>query len=405
MAFPAIAAAVGGLVGNIGSSMVNYVTQKNFNRQSRADYQKHQKQNFEYSQQAQRNAPMNQVIGMRNAGLSPHALAGSGFAPAAMSGAPQNQTAAPQVDFSSNISELINAMTNRFNAESQRISAEANKQNAESNTQNAQTNRDVGQAAISQKTAETALTNIQVDRATNEDVQYREMIEQLANIGEEKGGLYEALPTYLKSVAVAFANKRKEYNGEGDWKKNYNKGTIQAINDYNLFVTNVAQREADYFKAYLDKDVFETQINSPDIRNAIAKMPQAEFDKLEALTIQIYATLPKIEAETKLMSQQIDESVQRCQKLLIEAQVLENSDFLTLLENDKYWQAAARMLGNAAGELPQLLNGVANFFPAGMAKNVLQQSVKQLRKKRIDTKTRYNKNGQVTSQVQETSYE
>lgn len=398
MAFPAIAAAVGGLVGNIGSSMVNYVTQKNFNRQSRADYQKHQKQNFEYSQQAQRNAPMNQVIGMRNAGLSPHALSGSSFAPAAMSGAPQNQTAAPQVDFASNISELINAMTNRFNAESQRISADAN-------AQNAMTNRDVGQATVSQKVAETALTNTQVDRAVNEDVQYREMIEQLADIGEEKGGVYEALPTYLKSVAVAFANKRKNYNGDSDWKANYNKGTLQAINDYNAFVTSVAQREADYFKAYLDKDVFETQVNSPEIREAIAKMPKAEFDKLGAITSQILATLPKIQVETKLMGQQIDESVQRCKKILIEAQVLENSDFLTLLENDKYWQAAARMLGNAAGELPQLLNGVANFFPAGVAKNVVQQSVKQLRKKRVETKTRYNKNGQVTSQTQETSYQ
>lgn len=405
MAFPAIAAAVGGLVGNIGSSMVNYVTQKNFNRQARSDYQKHQKQNFEYSQQAQRNAPMNQVIGMRNAGLSPHALAGSGFAPAAMSGAPQNQTAAPQVDFSSNISELINAMTNRFNAESQRITAEANERNAASNELNAQTSRDVGQATISQKESETALTNIQVDRATNEDVQYREMIGQLADIGEKKGGVYEALPAYLQAAAVAFANKRKEYNGDGDWRANYNKGTIQAINDYNAFVTSIAQREAEFAKSVLDKDVFEMQIRDTGIRDCIAKMPYAEFNKLEALTTQIYATLPKIEAETKLMSQQIEESVQRCQKILIEAQVLENSDFLTLLENDKYWQAAARMLGNAAGELPQLLNGVANFFPAGMAKNVVQQSVKGLRKKRTETHTRYNKSGQVTSQTQETSYE
>lgn len=405
MAFPAIAAAVGGLVGNIGSSMVNYVTQKNFNRQARADYQKHQKQNFEYSQQAQRNAPMNQVIGMRNAGLSPHALSGSGFAPAAMSGAPQNQTAAPQVDFSSNISELINAMTNRFNAESQRISAEANKQNAESNTQNARTNYDVGQATISQKEAETALTNTQVDRAASEDAQYREMIQQLADIGEKKGGVYEALPAYLQAAAVAFANKRKEYNGDGDWKANYNKGTLQAISDYNLFVTNVAQREADFAKARLDKDVFETQINSPDIRDSIARMPEAEFDKLQAVSAQILATLPKIETEAALMKQQIEESTQRCKKILIEAQVLENSDYLTLLENEKYWQAAARMLGNVAGELPQILGDVAKFFPAGMAKNVVQQSVRELRKKRVDTKRRYNKNGQVTSQTEETTYE
>ena len=249
------------------------------------------------------------------------------------------------------------------------------------------------------------MTNTQVDRAASEDAQYREMIQQLADVGEKKGGVYEALPAYLQAAAVAFANKRKEYNGDGDWKANYNKGTLQAISDYNLFVTNVAQRQADYTKAFLDKDIFETQLNSPDIRDAIAKMPKAEFDKLGAITSQILATLPKIEAETKLMSQQIDESIQRCQKILIEAQVLENSDFLTLLENDKYWQAAARMLGNAAGELPQLLNGVANFFPAGMAKNVVQQSVKGLRKKRTETKTRYNKNGQVTSQTQETSYE
>ena len=58
---------------------INYGINKMIGNDEQANFEKNQRAAFEYSQQAQRNAPRNLAEGMRDAGFSPALAAGQSF--------------------------------------------------------------------------------------------------------------------------------------------------------------------------------------------------------------------------------------------------------------------------------------------------------------------------------------
>lgn len=83
-----------GVAGNVGANALLGVIENQM-------YKKNQRDNFRYSQQAQQNAALNNVIGLKKAGLSPALATGAGaFTPAPMASAPQQSKTMPGVDFS-----------------------------------------------------------------------------------------------------------------------------------------------------------------------------------------------------------------------------------------------------------------------------------------------------------------
>lgn len=78
----------------------NYGMQQMFAKQEQEMYEKNQAQNFKYSQEAQKNAAVNAVEGLKKAGLSP-ALAAGMPQTAPMSQSPMQNKQAPQADVAS----------------------------------------------------------------------------------------------------------------------------------------------------------------------------------------------------------------------------------------------------------------------------------------------------------------
>ena len=80
---------------------LNYGINKMIGNDEQANYEKNQRAAFQYSQQAQRNAPRNLAEGMRDAGFSPALAAGQSFSAAPMPSTPLQNKAAPQLDVAS----------------------------------------------------------------------------------------------------------------------------------------------------------------------------------------------------------------------------------------------------------------------------------------------------------------
>lgn len=83
---------IGGTVANVGEKFLDYGLANMMMENEQANYRKNQQQNFELSQQAQKNAASNTVEGLKRAGLSPALAAGMPQA-APMASAPMQNKA------------------------------------------------------------------------------------------------------------------------------------------------------------------------------------------------------------------------------------------------------------------------------------------------------------------------
>lgn len=89
----ALSSLAGSALGGVAGAGVQLLGNAVLGRMEQNDYRKNQRQNYEYSQMAQRNAAVNNMQGMQRAGLSPATMQGGSFSPAAQSQAPlQNKS-------------------------------------------------------------------------------------------------------------------------------------------------------------------------------------------------------------------------------------------------------------------------------------------------------------------------
>lgn len=340
--------ALGSLASTIAGGIINYRNQKNMNRQARADNARAMAAQFRNNMMAQAFSPQMQVVGMKNAGISPAALNGH-FSPAPSQsalGAASYQS--PQVDLTSGIVSLMDAISNRMNADSNRMNADTNQMNADSNRMNvginrmnaksnrinAEANETASVSSAAKMDAETENLAIQNERLGNEDEMFKKYSMELRQMAISGDPALESYPDAIRYYAKRLANESPEE------VENVNKGTLLAIQGFNNFVSEFANADTNVVAKSLEKSVILEQIKSDKIRTAIAQMPLAEFNHVNSLIAEITERLPLISAEAALTREQINEVKANVEKLIAQKRDILSSNGILLLEDERYWQAA-----------------------------------------------------------------
>lgn len=333
--------ALGALASTIAGSIVNYQNQKNMNRQARADNARAMAAQFRNNMMAQAFSPQMQVVGMKNAGISPAALNGH-FSPApSQSALSASSYQSPQIDLTSGIVSLMDAVSNRMNADTNQMNADTNQMNAKSNRINAEANETASISSAAKMAAETENLALQNERLGNEDEMYKEYSKQLRQMAISSDPILESYPDAIRYYARRLANDSPEE------VENINKGTLLAVQGFNNFVSEFANADTNVVAKKLQKSVLLEQIKSDKIRNAIAQMPLAEFNRVNAMIAEITQRLPLISAETSLTLEQVDEVKANIQKLIAQNRDILSSNGILLLEDERYWQAALLGFGRA----------------------------------------------------------
>ena len=326
--------ALGSLASTIAGGIVNYHNQKNMNRQARADNARAMAAQFRNNMTAQAFSPQMQVVGMKNAGISPAALNGH-FSPApSQSALSASSYQSPQVDLTSGIVSLMDAISNRMNADTNKENAETNKVNAKSNRINAEANETASISSAAKMAAETENLALQNERLGNEDEMFKKYSMELRQMAISNDPILESYPDAIRYYAKRLANESP------DEVENVNKGTLLAIQGFNNFVSEFANADTNVVAKSLEKSVLLEQIKSDKIRNAIAQMPLSEFNRVNAMIAEITARLPLISAETSLTREQVDEVKANIQKLIAQNRDILSSNGILLLEDERYWQAS-----------------------------------------------------------------
>lgn len=333
--------ALGSLASTIAGGIVNYHNQKNMNRQARADNARAMAAQFRNNMMAQAFSPQMQVVGMKNAGISPAALNGH-FSPApSQSALSASSYSSPQIDLTSGIVSLMDAISNRMNADTNQMNADSNRMNAKSNRINAEANETASISSAAKMDVETENLALQNERLGNEDEMFKKYSMELRQMAISNDPILEAYPDAIRYYAKRLANESP------DEVANVNKGTLLAIQEFNNFVSEFANADANVVAKSLQKSVLLEQIKSDKIRNAIAQMPLADFNRVNAMIAEITARLPLISAETSLTREQVDEVKANIQKLISQNRDILSSNGIILLEDERYWQAALLGFGRA----------------------------------------------------------
>lgn len=333
--------ALGSLASTIVGGVVNYQNQKNMNRQARADNARSMAAQFRNNMMAQAFSPQMQVVGMKNAGISPAALNGH-FSPApSQSALSASSYQSPQIDLTSGIVSLMDAVSNRMNADSNRMNAGTNQMNAKSNRINAEANETASISSAAKMDAETENLVLQNERLGNEDEMFKKYSMELRQMAISNDPILESYPDAIRYYAKRLANESP------DEVENVNKGTLLAIQGFNNFVSEFANADTNVVAKKLEKSVILEQIKSDKIRNAIAEMPLAEFNRVNAMIAEITKRLPLISAETSLTLEQVDEVKANIQKLISQNRDILSSNGILLLEDERYWQASLLGFGRA----------------------------------------------------------
>lgn len=333
--------ALGSLASTIAGGIVNYHNQKNMNRQARADNARAMASQFRNNMMAQAFSPQMQVVGMKNAGISPAALNGH-FSPApSQSALSASSYSSPQIDLTSGIVSLMDAVSNRMNADSNRMNAGTNQMNAKSNRINAEANETASISSAAKMDAETENLVLQNERLGNEDEMFKKYSMELRQMAISNDPILESYPDAIRYYAKRLANESP------DEVENVNKGTLLAIQGFNNFVSEFANADTNVVAKSLQKSVLLEQIKSDKIRNAIAEMPLAEFNRVNSMIAEIIARLPLISAETSLTLEQVDEVKANIQKLISQNRDILSSNGIILLEDERYWQAVLLGFGRA----------------------------------------------------------
>lgn len=335
---PLVGSALIGSATSLVGSGVQYLTQKNYNRQARSDYEKHAKQQFEFGQQAQRNAAVNNIIGLRRAGLNP-ALAQSGeYQAAASSSAPMQQSSASAPDFSAGIAALMNAVTNRFNADT-------NKQNADTQ--------------LSSVDSQNALRDEQresVVRENSREDSYDMTINK--NFDAVQKSLSASSNPIEHALGEALAKEMYDENGERN-DDIFTSGALRGYRDFLDSQSSMQSSAESVLRSKLGQEVLAAQISDFQVCEALKNMPVAQYSQLLAFAQQALSSIVLNSAKTDWTRQDLEKLQTEIQKIAADTDLAQNKDWLTLLRNGDFLFGIARILGNAVGEVSDMAKGVS----------------------------------------------
>ena len=304
-------------LGSFGSSLLtselNMFNQKRLNQQQQAYYRENAQQQYKFGQQAQKNAAVNSVAGMKAAGINP-LTAGGSFSPAQSGSAPLGTSSVPQADspFPQMI-EAINAKTQLANAETNRINAETQQSAVESQNELRGVQKETADVDLARKQAE-------------DDTMDKFLRNSFAAWQKSQNPIIKAAGD---SVAAELAANDGQFN----------KGSLQGFANLRDFLVDAEKTLEKIETAKLGAEVANLQRTTAGIKASIAAMPAA---KIAEIRQNIAESLTKMAVN----NQSVEKMSSEIGKILIEAQVISNSDWMTLQQN-----------GNAAGSILRLILG------------------------------------------------
>ena len=289
---------------------INYGINKMIGNDEQANFEKNQRAAFEYSQQAQRNAPRNLAEGMRDAGFSPALAAGQSFNAAPMSSPPMQNKAAPQMD-----------MASMFQATKQLDLLDSEKAN------------------LDEQARELKIKN---DRLEQEDAQYNTLLTNTVKRWKE------AAPQDKELQAL--------YDDILEHPDKFSKGTFDALKNATDYAAYVKEATARASKADLDTLVFGMQAKG-GVYKDIANLPREELELMiedqklkRGLAANAYAQTKTEGEKLKTLQKQQKELEERAKSIEEETRRMRYGKYGNMYEHGDYDAAIAEILGGAADE-------------------------------------------------------
>lgn len=304
------AAAAAGILSSVANKAMDYGMQSMLMAKENKYYQRNQRQAFNYSQEAQKNAIPNQVAGLLAAGMSPALAAGQPSTAAPMASTPmQNKNLSPN-----DMASMIGSFSQAKLQESQ-------------------------EANLDEQTRKLKIAN---DRAQNEDSEYNKLISNMVADWRKKipddsilQGVYDEI----------------EKNPE-----KFSKGTFDALKDATDFAAFVRETAARVAEADV-KNLVASMQQRGGIWKDIASLPHEELklmmeeQKLKrALAVNAYAQTQTEGAKQKELEAQQKELEQRAKYVEEETRRMRYGKYGNMKEHGDYGAAIAEILGGAAEE-------------------------------------------------------
>ena len=279
-----LGAAVGGAIGNAAGTALSHASNEDLQSNQFRNQVDLQRRAYQLNDLAVKNQAMNEVIGMRNAGINP--------APANGQGAPSLQAGAA-AGANSQVANIFSGMADMILAakaptEIERMSAEA----------------DLARAQATKVTAETGKVEAETEQIT--DFQNPLLKQQADKAYEDTvsaknaNDLFESQKNFLQSYTpTMFDQMMEKYKKDGTWETMSPKtrDTIEALADGTI---GLDQGSLEGFKKLIDAEVglsdadkqlmsnglasniLARQLNDKAVQDALAKMPDAQYKKLNA---------------------------------------------------------------------------------------------------------------------------
>lgn len=332
----------------------------NAERRAQERYERNQKLLYEYQQQAQKNAALNQVEGLRRAGLSPSLASGAqGMATTAAS-MPQTNPSAPAPNPQS---ALLNtaALQQAAAAEDSAASADLKKEQERG-------------------------VRLQNDNLEGANYTYAAAYDQVldnAIADAQAAGDYQSANFYQE---LKLSN-RDLVKSKGDFD-----ALVAVSNYYSSSPSVLANRVNSLFQ----RDVGERMLRDKRIATAVAFKPvmdnnllAAKYQEAVSMSLKLKsdakaneALLPKLEAEVEQIAQAIATDKALQQKLIAEAELTHNSDVQTLMKQGD-WKGVAfnaieggvHWIGDTSKGAIVAASGAAT---GGIVKSVVQKGAEQV---------------------------
>lgn len=273
---------LGALFAGAGAGLINNGINRMFASDEQRQYEKNQRANYMYSQEAQRNSARNMVEGFKMAGLSPALVAGANFSPASMASTPLQNKAGVPVDVASLLSagkeiEMMDAQKEALKAQASKTQAEADK-----------TNIDVGRMTAEDKESKDAMLNA---------------IERLESSYGKDLGLGE-LRNFLESPDTPWnAGSLRAWTSSMDWEKALSHNIVGDVSDA------------------LDELIAQKKIKG-DVADDIVNMSHSQrklLDKQVSLVVKqlalVGAQTENTKSSTKVNEKQLDKMREEVTKL------------------------------------------------------------------------------------------
>ena len=278
-------------IGNMLGAKINHYANMDLQQRQFDEQERLQQRAFQMNEQAVRNQAINMKLGMENAGLNPTGVNGAG-APAIQAGAAAGSTSALANIFTG-VAEMIQAA--KAPTEIEKMVAETGKTGAEE----------------AKTKAETSAIPISIENMAASTSKLNEETRNIHNMND----ILEARNDFIKDVGGSvFDGYRDTLKRSGQWEKMSTRtrntindladghimldiGSLEALDSIIDSQSNLSKRDSEVLHSMLDSIITNKQLNSEEIKNAMASMPKWQQNLMKAQITEFYAMANKAKTE------------------------------------------------------------------------------------------------------------